>query len=273
MTTMTTTEELYRLAQNNKTFVRDQFYVDGVIACKYISSIYSEQTREKYKSEKLKFELVNDQINDSILAQLKNKELYFLKKTKEVGEVGEVRGQNFYPLKVKSFLNCNDCVTLSNIQTAPDSTLVLTKIIGEKTQTCMTISENVTNISLKVKLDMNEKIIKPLKSNSQTKLSINELMELIKSEKLRLRVRIECGAVYINDTLYISATLTKINLEQSKMVEIYSELKEREAVSISGKKKLIPKNKLYISQFPKKSSTITNNIVDIIMGNKPNEFI
>lgn len=247
--------------ESTNTFVKDQFFVEGVISCKFISSVYSDEYKTKIGSDKLKFELTNDPINELIINQLKNKEIYFLKKMIETAKKINL------PLQIKSLLKSDGNITITELKNN-ESMLVLRKNTGETNVnvTSMSVSDKVTNISLKVKLDMNEKIIRPLKSNSQTKLSINELMELIKSENLRLKVRIECGAFYANDTLFISGTLTRINLEQSRMMEVYAEIKEKK----EEKTNLLPRDNLYISQFPKKSTTITNNIVDIII-NKTND--
>jgi len=91
---------------------------------------------------------------------------------------------------------------------------------------------------------------------------------LSKSENLRLRVKIECSGVFVDNTLFVSGNLTKINLEHSKMVEVYNELKEKQFDSKEKRVNLLSKDKLYISQFPKKSSTITNNIVNVLVGNQ-----
>ena len=248
--------------QQPKTFVNDKFFVDGVISCKFISHLYSDEYSKKVGSHKLKFDLTNDIVNNAIIEQLKNKEMYFLKKTIDTAK-------NNYPLTVKSLLKSDGDIVITEVKTTPDLT-ILKKTIGDKTETSDSISNTVTSISLKVKFDINEKNINPLKSKSQTKLSVVDLIELVKSENLRLKVRISCGAVFINDTLFISGTLTKINIEQSKMVEVFNELKEQKEQKVSNSQKyvsLVPKDKIYIQQFPKKASTITNNIVDILVNN------
>ena len=223
----------------NSTFVKDNFYVDGIILCKYISSQYSEELKQKIGKEKLKFDLVDDAVNNSILNYLKSKELYFLKKTMESTQVK-------FPLKIKTFLG--------------DNSKKSNEIILEQNGTI--ISDKITNVSLKVGIDMNNKNIKHLKST--TKLSIVDLMELIKSENLKLRIQIKCGAVYKDDCLYISGTLTKISLEQSKMAQILTEIKEKE----KGEKviNLLPKDKLFISNYPTKAKTVSDNIVSILIN-------
>lgn len=239
------------------TFVKDQFYVDGVISCKYITSVYSEEYKQKIGKEKLRFDLANDQfnctLNDQIINQLKNKELYFLKKTLECAP--DIK----FPLTIKTMLDDNE-VTITEAKTDKDGQIIiLRKQYLEKTETCTTISDKVTNLTLKVDFDVNEKTIKPTKTGSTSKLSLTDLIQLVKSENLKLRIRIQCGAVYLNNKLHISGTLEKISLEQSKMAQIYSELKDKE-----NKVNLIPKNNMYISQFPKKSSTVVSNIVNIL---------
>lgn len=257
------------LNNKNKTFVKDQFYVDGIISCKFISSVFSDEYKKKTGTEKLKFVLTNDTINDTIINQLKNKELYFLKKTMEVA--GNIR----FPIQVKSFLKNSDVVIVSEVKNIPDSQPLIKKsfvqkiedniIKKSKEETSMCISDKVNDISLKVKFDVNEKIIKYNKGN-KSKISLLDLMEINKSEILKINVKIQCGAVFADNILHISGTLLKINLEESKMAEIYEEIKEKTEKS-EKKINLLPRDKLFISHYPTKSSTITNNIVNI-MSNK-----
>lgn len=252
-------------------FVKDQYFVDGVISCKFISSCYSNVYKEKIGSDKLKFELTKDQCNDAILNQLKNKEMYFLKK------ILESNTKIKFPLQIKTFLKSDGMIFVKEAKLTKDA-ILLRKIINEnKDETSTGLSENVSDLSLKVKFDMDEKKMRALKSNSTNKLSMNDLMDLSKSENLKLRIRIECNAFYSDQnnqsTLFISGTLSKINIENSKMAELYEELKEKSQLKNNNQKNknnLNDGNKLYISKYQKKSSTITNNIVDIILNSSDN---
>lgn len=245
-----------KLMPNDTTFVKDNFYVEGVILCKYIQSKYSEELKKKIGKEKLKFDLVDNQINDAILNYLRSKELYFLRKTTESTEVK-------YPLNVKTFLKDDGDIILEEVGVSKlDNSLFVRKKFLEKTETSFMVSDKVTSISLKVDLDMNNKNIKHLKST--TKLSIMDLIELVKSENLKLRVQIKCGAVYKDGSLYISGTLTKISLEQSRMAQILTDIKEKETNDNKKKINLLPTDKLYISNYPAKSKTVSDNIVSAL---------
>lgn len=251
------------MEQQPKTFVNDKFFVEGTISCKFISHLYSDEYSKKVGSHKLKFDLTNDESNNSIIQQLKNKEMYFFKRTIDTLKNN---GTLVYPLNVKSFLGSDGDVVITETKTTPDFVIV-NKNIGGKIESSDTISNSANSVSLKVKFDINEKNIKPLKSNAQTKLSFVDLIELVKSENLKLKVKISCSAVFINNTLFISGTLMKISIEQSKMVEVFNELKEKNNNDSKKNMRSALKDKIYIQQFPTKASTITNNIVDILTNN------
>lgn len=248
---------------NSKIFVKDNFFVDGTISCKFIFSLFSEEYKKKVQSDKLKFELSNDPINDKIINQLQNKEMFFLKKIFEMGE------QIKYPIKVKSFLKSEEIINISNISKFKESEIVIKKTFdNKKEETSMILTDVVKNIALKIKFDMNEKTIK---SNNKTKISMNDLIEIVKSENIKLNVRIQCNAVFSDGILHIGATLTKINVGDSPIIEIYQEFKEinkltklTKSTKFNGKNKTNSIDKLSISQYPTKSSTITNNIMKIL---------
>lgn len=269
--------------QNQKIFVNDQFNIDGVILCKYITTLYSEECEKTIGSNKLMFDLADDPINDQIINQLKTKEMYFLKKINEICNKNN-RELNF-PICVKTFLNPNSVFEITQSKIFNNSVIILKKNMiknisdfgnkeneeGEEDdeksthgETSTTITDSVNKFTLKVKLNLNEKNIKPYKSTSQEKISINELIQLVRSENLKLRVKINCTAVYFNNTLFINANLLKIGLEQSKMIEVYNELKNIKNNNTTNlSRELNKKNK--ISKFPTKSSTITQNILNIIV--------
>lgn len=260
------------LTNKNKTFVKDQFYVDGIISCKFISSVFSDEYKKKTGTEKLKFVLANDTINDTIINQLKNKELFFLKKTMDVA--GNVR----FPIQVKSFLKNSDVAIIFEVKNNPDSQPLIKKSFIQtgnndtkglkdlKQETSVYVSDKVNDISLKVKFNMDEKIIKYNKG-IKSKISLLDLMEINKSENLKINVRIQCGAVFADNVLHISGTLLKINLEESKIAEVYEEIKEIKEKS-EKKTNILLRDNLFISNYPTKSSTITNNIVNIMSKKK-----
>jgi hypothetical protein len=256
------------LQENKDSFIKDNFYVDGVFVCKFISSKYSEELKKKISKEKLKFDLVNNPVNLDILNLLKNKELYFLKKTVEAVE--NIK----YPLHVKTFLDDNGDIIIENIN-IKDTNITLKKKYLEKTEVCSSISDKVSSITLKVDLDMAAKNIKDLKASS-TKLSIIDIMELIKSENLKLKVQIKCSAVYKENGLYISGTLTKISLDGSKMAQIYKEIKEKDSLdpksfgSNNSNSSVCPINKIEITKYPTKASIVVDNIVLALTGQSTN---
>lgn len=245
-------------------FINDQFIINGIFICKYISSVYTEEYKNKIGKEKLKFDIVNDPINNIIIDQLRAKELYFLEKISNVTGVK-------YPLNVKSFLTNNSEFIINEIKIKKDSSdknvLIIKKQILEKEETNYELSKNVTSISLKIDFNTKEKNIRPIKSNIMTNLCMNDIIELVKSEKLKLHVQIKCSAVFINNKFYISGSLIKLSLEQSKMAQIYTELKIKSENTTKNKKNdvLLPKNKIVMSQFSTKAKTITSNIVNILM--------
>lgn len=238
-------------------FVKDNFMVEGVIFCKFIHSKFTEELKKKTGKDKLKFNLVDDPCNNQILTHLKNKEIYFLKKTVELAEMK-------YPISVKTFLNDNGDITILESKKIGDELFVKKKYL-EKTETNTTVSDKITSVSLKVGMDINCKNIK--NNNTNSKLSIADLMELSKSEQLKLKIQIKCSAVFNNNCLYISGTLMRISIDDSKLSQIYLELKEKENETKDKKLNLLPRDKMYISKYPTKSSTIVDNVVNIISNN------
>lgn len=239
-------------------FVKDNFVVDGTIVCKFIHSKFTEELKTKTGKDKLKFNLAENKINDQIINQLKNKEMYFLKRTIESNDLTEIK----YPIDIKSFLNDEGNTKVLKTKKIGNDLFVQKKYL-EKTETTTNISDNVSSISLKVELDIHNKNIKDNKT--KTKLSIADLMELSKSEQLTLKVKIKCMAVFSNNCLYISGTLIHVSLDESKLSQIYLELKEKEQKD--KKINLLPRDKLYISKYPTKASTIIDNVVKVLSNN------
>lgn len=240
-------------------FVKDNFYVDGTILCKYISSKYTEEQKKTTEKDKLKFELVDDQINNEILDYFRKKELYFLKNTMKSTEIK-------FPLRVKSFLSDSTEILISNVNEENDK-IIITRQYLEKSEESEILSDKIKNICLKFNLaDMEIKNIKG--TSAINKLSLNDLIELVKSEHLKLKIRVKCGAVLKDNILYISGSLVKISLEGSKKEQIYTELKEK---SSEKNVSLLPQGNIYISKYPTKAKKITNNIVNILMQENNNE--
>lgn len=251
-----------KLDNQNTMFVNDNFTIDGTILCKFIHSRFSDKLKEKTGKNKLKFNLVDSDINNKIFNFLKNKEVYFLKKAIETSQIN-------YPLKVKTFLNDSSDIIISEIKEV-ENKLFIKKNFLERTETSTNITDKITSISLKVNTDINLKNIKDPKTN--IKLSIADLMELSKSDQLELKIQIKTNAVFNNNILYISATLVKISLNHSKMSNIYIELKEQE-INKKNNLCLLPRDKLFISKYPKKSSKIIENIVNILSNDDNNDSI
>lgn len=244
--------------QNNvPVFVNDNFVVSGMVLCKLIHSRFSEELKEKTKKDKLKFNLVESIFNDQILNQLKTKELYFFKKTIETIKPA-------CPIKVKSFLTENE-ITITEYKKVGEE-LFIKKQSLDKSTVGTNISDKITSISLKVNVDINNKNI--LDPKTKMKLSIADIMDLSKSDQLKLKLQIKCSAVFNNNCLYISGTLSKISLDESRMSEIYLELKEKEN-NKELKPSLLPRDKMFMSKYPKKSSEIVENVLNIISN--PND--
>ena len=248
---------------------KDLYYIEGLLTCNYLSAVQIPIKNGNAEKSLLYFgldtistvadsEITNP--NSELALKLQNKELYFLKKAAKVKKIT-------YPIKVSSFISDNQQELIIDDITVDDNDNVtrITKhgLNIEQSLTTNKLTDNITHILL----NMNKTIDDNFISINKNKININELQNIINSEKTTIKVRIEFQSTFSNNILKIYGTLTQLNIAVSQMAKLYIEIKDKNDQYKNNKNNEHDINNIKIHKYSKKKRDVRNNIVDLLTNN------